>query len=115
MWAHRGKKLLCMGSQIAQAREWNHDAELDWPLLGDPAHAGIQRLVGDLNRLYASEPSLHQRDCVASGFRWLVGDDRANSVFAFLRSGEAGSPPPPSFPHITPGPRRGLSTASPRR
>ena len=114
MWAHPGKKLLFMGSEIAQEREWNHDAELDWPLLGDPAHAGIQRLVGDLNRLYAGEPSLYQRDAQASGFRWLIGDDRANSVFAFLRSGEAGSAPVLVVCNMTPVPRHGYRIGVPR-
>jgi 1,4-alpha-glucan branching enzyme len=113
MWAHPGKKLLFMGSEIAQAREWNHDAELDWPLLGDPMHAGIQRLVGDLNRLYAGQPSLHQRDALASGFRWLVGDDRANSVFAFLRLGEAGSAPVLVVCNMTPMPRHGYRIGVP--
>ena len=111
MWAHPGKKLLFMGSEIAQAREWNHDAELDWPLLGDPAHAGIQRLVGDLNRLYAAEPSLHERDSLASGFRWLIGDDRANSVFAFLRCGEEDSAPVLVVCNMTPVPRHPIASA----
>ena len=85
MWSHPGKKLLFMGGDFAQEREWSHDRELDWPSLDDPAHAGVQRLVRDLNRLYVSEPALHSRDCEASGFRWVIGDDRANSVFAYLR------------------------------
>jgi 1,4-alpha-glucan branching enzyme len=85
MWGHPGKKLLFMGDEFAHEREWNHDRELDWPSLDDPAHSGVQRLVRDLNRLYAAEPALHWRDCDASGFMWAVGDDRSNSVFAFLR------------------------------
>ena len=85
MWGHPGKKLLFMGGEFAQEREWNHDRELDWPSLEDPVHAGVQRLVRDLNALYASEPALHQRDCEPNGFQWTVGDDRANSVFSFLR------------------------------
>jgi len=114
MWAHPGKKLLFMGCEIAQEREWNHDAEIDWPLLGDPAHAGVQRLVGDLNRLYAAEPALHARDAVAEGFRWLIGDDRANSVFAFLRSGEAGQAPVLVVCNMTPVPRQGYRVGVPR-
>lgn len=85
MWGHPGKKLLFMGSEFAQEREWNHDRDLDWPSIDDPAHAGVQRLVRDLNRLYVSEPALHQRDCDPAGFAWTVGDDRSNSVFTFLR------------------------------
>ena len=68
MWAHPGKKLLFMGGEIAQWREWNHDAEIDWHLLGDPPHAGVQRLVRDLNRLYRAEPALHARDADGDGF-----------------------------------------------
>ncbi len=86
MWGHPGKKLLFMGGELAQRREWNHDWELDWGLLAQPAHAGVQRLVADLNRLYRSQPALHQRDCEPAGFRWVQVDDAANSVFAFLRS-----------------------------
>jgi len=113
MWAHPGKKLLFMGSEIAQEREWNHDAEIDWPLLGDPAHAGVQRLVGDLNRLYGAEPALHVRDARADGFRWLVGDDRANSVFAFLRLADEGSAPVLVVCNMTPVPRYGYSIGVP--
>jgi 1,4-alpha-glucan branching enzyme len=85
MWSQPGKKLLFMGGEFAQEREWSHDRELDWPSLDDPAHADIQRLVRDLNRLYVTEPALHARDCEATGFQWVIGDDRANSVFAYLR------------------------------
>jgi 1,4-alpha-glucan branching enzyme len=87
MWSHPGKKLLFMGCEFAQEREWNHDRDLDWPSIDDPAHAGVQRLIGDLNRLYASMPALHSRDCEAAGFQWVIGDDRANSVFVFIRIG----------------------------
>src|SRR4029078_6512718 len=62
MFAHPGKKLLFMGGEVAQAREWNHHQSLDWHLLDDPAHAGVQRLVRDLNHLYRETPALHQRD-----------------------------------------------------
>jgi 1,4-alpha-glucan branching enzyme len=87
MWSHPGKKLLFMGSEFAQEREWSHDRDLDWLSLDDSAHAGVQRLIRDLNQLYRSQPALHDRDCEASGFQWVIGDDRANSVFAFLRMG----------------------------
>jgi 1,4-alpha-glucan branching enzyme len=113
MWTHPGKKLLFMGGELAQDREWNHDTSLDWHLLGDPAHGGIQSLVRDLNRLYRTEPALHQRDADPAGFRWLVGDDRANSVFAFLRTGNDGA-------HLlvvcnmTPAPRRHYRIGVPR-
>jgi 1,4-alpha-glucan branching enzyme len=85
MWGHPGKKLMFMGGEFAQEREWGHDRELDWQSLDDPAHAGVQRLVRDLNRLYASEPALHQHDCDPSGFTWAVDNDGSNSVYAFVR------------------------------
>jgi 1,4-alpha-glucan branching enzyme len=87
MWAHPGKKLLFMGGEFAQEREWNHDASLDWHLLDDPAHAGVRRLVRDLNRLYRSTPALHQLDVDAAGFEWIVAGDAEHSVLAFLRRG----------------------------
>lgn len=85
MWTHPGKKLLFMGGEFAQAREWNHDASLDWYLLSDPRHAGVQQLVRDLNRLYRHTPALHVLDCEPSGFEWMCWDDADNSVFSFVR------------------------------
>ncbi|HEY4164718.1 MAG TPA: 1,4-alpha-glucan branching protein GlgB [Dongiaceae bacterium] len=87
MWAHPGKKLIFMGTEIAERDEWNHDWQVNWSLLDYPPHRGVQRLVRDLNRIYAGEPALHRRDTEASGFRWIVGDDRGQSIFAFLRRG----------------------------
>ncbi len=86
-WALPGKKLLFMGGEIAQRREWNHDASLDWHLLEAPGHAQIARLVGDLNRLYRQEAALHERDCDPAGFQWVEADDGARSLYAFLRRG----------------------------
>jgi 1,4-alpha-glucan branching enzyme len=85
MWAHPGKKLLFMGGEIAQEREWNHDASLDWPALDDALHRGVQQLVRDLNRLYGELAALHRRDADPGGFSWVVGDDTGNSVLAFMR------------------------------
>jgi 1,4-alpha-glucan branching enzyme len=113
MWGHPGKKLLFMGDEFAQEREWNHDRELDWPSIDDPAHAGVQRLVADLNRLYRSEPALHQRDCDPSGFHWAVGDDRSNSVFAFLRTAP-GQPTVLVVSNMTPVPRHDYRIGVPR-
>ena len=93
MWVHPGKKLLFMGGELGQPAEWNHDGELDWPALADPAHAGIQALVRDLNALYRSEGALHHGDADQAGFEWIIGDDTANSVFAFLRRSAHGAPP----------------------
>jgi 1,4-alpha-glucan branching enzyme len=87
MFGHPGKKLLFMGAEIAQEREWNHDASLDWHLLDDASHRGIQTLVRDLNRLYRTTPALHHLDCDAAGFEWIVPDDTNQSVFVWLRKG----------------------------
>jgi len=88
MYGHPGKKLLFMGDEIAQGREWDHQRSLDWHLLVNPQHAGIKRLVADLNALYKAEPSLHQVDFDWTGFRWLELGDAENSVLAFLRRGK---------------------------
>ena len=114
MWGHPGKKLLFMGGEIAQEHEWNHDSELDWGALEDPLRRGVQRLLRDLNRLYAHERALHQRDAVSTGFRWVVGDDRHNSVFAFLRYGEETAPPVLVVCNMTPVPRSGYGIGVPR-
>jgi 1,4-alpha-glucan branching enzyme len=92
MWTHPGKKLLFMGCEFGQWREWSHDRELDWTLLDDPRHVGVQRLVADLNRLYTATTELHQRDAEPDGFTWVIGDDSVNSVFAWLRWNAAGEP-----------------------
>ena len=89
MYGHPGKKLLFMGGEFAQAREWNHDASLDWHLLDDPAHRGIQTLVRDLNRVYRAQPALHALDSERSGFEWITHDEHDNSVLAFMRCGHA--------------------------
>lgn len=89
MWAHPGKKLLFMGGELAQPAEWNHDASLNWGLLDDAGHKGVQRLVADLNRLYRESPALHEQDTEPDGFAWLVMDDADNSVAAFLRRGRS--------------------------
>jgi 1,4-alpha-glucan branching enzyme len=87
MFGHPGKKLLFMGNEFGQEQEWNHDQSLDWHLLEQPKHAGVKTLVRDLNRLYRTLPALHELDCDGTGFEWLVADDTANSVFAWLRKG----------------------------
>jgi 1,4-alpha-glucan branching enzyme len=85
MWAHPGKKLLFMGQEFAQDTEWNHDAELPWALARDARHAGVQRLVRDLNRLYRTERALHRQDCDAFGFEWIDADDATQSMFSWIR------------------------------
>jgi 1,4-alpha-glucan branching enzyme len=87
MFGHPGKKLLFMGGEIAQEREWNHDTSLDWHLLDDSMHRGVQALLRDLNHLYRALPALHELDCEAAGFEWLELHDSDQSVLAFLRRG----------------------------
>jgi 1,4-alpha-glucan branching enzyme len=90
MWAHPGKKLLFMGGEIAQEQEWSHERSIDWHLLERPRHAGAQRLVRDLNRVYREEPALWELDADGAGFRWLVVDDRDANVLAFARFSSGG-------------------------
>lgn len=85
MYGHPGKKLLFMGDEIAQWREWRHDESLDWHLLQWESHQGVQKLVADLNALNRSEPALHQVDFDWQGFEWLELHDWENSVIAFIR------------------------------
>ncbi|HVU64872.1 MAG TPA: 1,4-alpha-glucan branching protein GlgB [Phycisphaerales bacterium] len=84
-WMSPGKKLLFMGGDFGQWREWNEAISLDWHLTENPLHAGVQRLVGDLNRLYRSAPALHDGECEPSGFEWVEPNDSEQSVLAFLR------------------------------
>jgi 1,4-alpha-glucan branching enzyme len=85
MYGHPGKKLLFMGNEFGQWREWNHDRSLDWHLLDDPPHAGVRRFVQALNWHYQREPSLHQRDFDPDGFRWIDCNDNENSVISIVR------------------------------
>ncbi len=111
-WMTPGKKLLFMGSELGVWREWNHDAQLDWALGNHPAHAGIARWVGDLNRAYRGYPALHAGDCEPWGFRFLVGDDRDANVLAFARFG--GDVPIVVVANFTPVPREGYRLGVPR-
>jgi 1,4-alpha-glucan branching enzyme len=90
MWTHPGKKLLFMGGEFGQRREWQHEESLEWHVLGYPLHAGVQRWVRDLNRLYRSTPALHELDFSDAGFSWIDCDDADISVISFLRRDRAG-------------------------
>ncbi len=105
MWGHPGKKLLFMGSEFGQTGEWNFDQSLDWHLLQYEVHRGVSNLIRDLNRLYRTTPALYARDCEPEGFRWIVADDSANSVLAWLRFGEPSDPPIAVVSNFTPVPR----------
>ena len=92
MWGYPGKKLLFMGQEFAQRREWSEARELDWGLLHHAPHWGVRAWVRDLNRVYRALPALHARDCESDGFEWVVVDDAAASVFAWLRKAPGENP-----------------------
>jgi 1,4-alpha-glucan branching enzyme len=107
MWAHPGKQLLFMGAEIAQEREWDHDVSLDWHLLEDPDHEGMQRLVADLNRVYRAIPALWERDFTPDGFQWIDANDADNNVLSFYRSDATGSKNLVCIANLSPLPRTG--------
>lgn len=113
MFTHPGKKLLFMGGEFAQWREWSHDESLDWRLLSYAPHAGMQRLVRDLNRLYRSEPSLHRKDCEGGGFRWIDCHDHDNSVISYLRVGDDAGDHTVTICNFTPVVRHGYRIGVP--
>ena len=102
MWAHPGKKLLFMGQEFAQGREWTHSQSLDWHLLDNPDHLGMQAFVRDLNRVYRDTPALHVNDCRPEGFAWIEANDAAASVFAWVRKGRDGDPMVLAVVNMTP-------------
>jgi 1,4-alpha-glucan branching enzyme len=91
MWTHPGKKLLFMGGEFGQRAEWSHEAALQWGLLEQPAHSGLQHWLADLNALYRSRPALHELDFSADGFEWIDTHNAEMSVIAFLRKARNGS------------------------
>ncbi len=113
MWAHPGKKLLFMGGEFGQEREWNHDRSLDWHLLEDPAHEGMRRLIADLNGLYRGEGALHERDCDPAGFRWIDGGNKDDNVFSFIRYGHDGTEPIVAISNMAPVMREAYDTGVP--
>ncbi|TKA97428.1 1,4-alpha-glucan branching protein GlgB [Cereibacter changlensis] len=106
MWTHPGKKLIFMGCEFAQDREWNHNQSLDWHLLDDRSHRGVQRLVHDLNRIYRETPALYRNDSRPEGFQWLEANDADQSVFAYVRKGRAEEPMVVVALNMTPVERR---------
>jgi 1,4-alpha-glucan branching enzyme len=106
MFTHPGKKLLFMGGEIGQWREWNHDWQLDWEVLGDPLHAGLQRWVRDLNRLYAEQPSLYEADFDIGGFSWIDCNDYEHSIIALTRRAASAKDFVVAVVNFTPVPRR---------
>ena len=106
MWAHPGKKLLFMGQEFAQGREWNHNQSLDWHLLDIAEHRGVQCLVRDLNRAYRDTPALHLNDTRPEGFQWLESNDAQASVYAWVRKGGTDDPMVVAVMNMTPVERR---------
>jgi 1,4-alpha-glucan branching enzyme len=113
MWGWPGKKLLFMGQEFAQREEWSEAKGLDWWLLDASMHEGVRRLVGDLNAAYREIPALHARDNEPEGFEWLIGNDQANSVFAWARHAP-GSDPVVVISNMTPVPRNNYRVPMPR-
>ena len=114
MWGHPGKKLLFMGNEIAQWREWSEARELDWWLLQYAPHRGVQTLLRDLNHLYRDMPALHARDAEPDGFRWIDADDAERSLFSWLRFDGEGGPPVAVIVNMTPVPREAIRLGLPR-
>jgi 1,4-alpha-glucan branching enzyme len=113
MWTHPGKKLLFMGGEFGQRLEWNHDAALQWPLLDQPLHSGLQSWVADLNALYRSRPALHAVDFGPEGFQWVDLHNAELSVIAFLRKARDAEPLL-VVANFTPVPREGYLVGVPR-
>jgi 1,4-alpha-glucan branching enzyme len=115
MWAHPGKKLLFMGGEFAQRREWTHEGELEWWVSGLPEHAGVKRLIGDLNRVYRREAALHQVDFSPAGFEWVDVGNAEMSIIAFLRKPASGGAPLLVVCNFTPLPRDNFLVGVPAR
>ena len=105
MWGHPGKKLLFMGGEFGQRREWNHDTELEWWVTAQQGHGGLQRFVAQLNRVYRETPALHELDFSPEGFEWVAADDAQASVYAFLRKPKGDGAPVLVVCNMTPVPR----------
>jgi len=114
MWGYPGKKLLFMGQEFAQGREWSESRALDWGEADVAWHRGVRDVVRDCNREYAARAALHERDCEPEGFRWIVVNDADQSVFAWYREGAGGAPPVVVVSNFTPVPRHGYRIGVPR-
>ena len=115
MWSHPGKKMLFMGDEFAQRREWTHEDSLEWHVLRDDwRHEGVQRWVADLNRVYRENPAMHAKDFSVDGFRWINRGDWEASVLSFMRMGPDGAPPILIVCNFTPVPRYNYRVGVPR-
>jgi 1,4-alpha-glucan branching enzyme len=114
MWAHPGKKLLFMGGEFGQRREWTHEGGLEWWVSTLSEHAGVQRWVRDLNAVLRSEPALYQLDFDQAGFEWIDAGDAAGSVLSFLRKSRSGAAPLLAVCNFTPVVRHNYSVGVPQ-
>jgi 1,4-alpha-glucan branching enzyme len=112
-WTYPGKKLLFMGGEFGQPREWSHNESLPWQLADEPRHAGVRALVRDLNRVYRETPALHRRDHDGDGFAWASWQDQQNSVLSFVR--KDGAQHAIVLLNFTPIPRHGYRVGVPAR
>jgi len=112
MYSQNGKKLLFMGGEFGQWNEWNHETSLDWHLAGEPGHAGVIKLLSDLNRIYRAEPALHAAEFDPAGFEWIDGGDWTQSCLSFVRRGGGGAPIVAVL-NFTPVPRHGYRLGVP--
>jgi len=113
MFAQPGKKLLFMGDEFGQVREWSHDTSLEWHVLQYPVHRGVQNWMEQLNRLYRSEPALHELDCDPAGFEWIDANDHTTSVLSLLRKGASTQDVVLVVCNFTPVPRIGYKVGVP--
>jgi 1,4-alpha-glucan branching enzyme len=114
MWTHPGKKLIFMGGEFAQEREWNHDWQLEWNHLDDPMHRGVRDLIRDLNGIYRSEKALHEFDCEPDGFEWIDASDPGISTYVYMRKGGEGVRPVVIACNFTPVVREDFRIGLPR-
>ncbi|MBI3811373.1 MAG: 1,4-alpha-glucan branching protein GlgB [Nitrospirae bacterium] len=114
MYGHPGKKLLFMGGEFGQVREWKHDESLEWHVLQFPRHRGLQQWLRDLNRLYRAEPALHELDFDAQGFEWIGSNDWEQSIVSFLRKGMTADETVLVVCNFTPVPRHDYRIGVPR-
>jgi 1,4-alpha-glucan branching enzyme len=113
MFAEPGKKLIFMGGEFGQTSEWNHDSQLSWHLLDNPAHRGLANFTRDLNLLYRREPALHERDFEPRGFEWVDFHDQDATVVSFIRRGFAAEDEMLFVFNFTPVPRWGYRLGAP--
>jgi 1,4-alpha-glucan branching enzyme len=113
MWAHPGKKLIFMGGEFGQEREWDHDRSLDWHLLDDPMHAGLKQLMSDMNRAYKKNPALWELDHEPEGFQWIDANDADNNVISFYRTDKARKKYLVCISNLSPVPRSGFRVGLP--